>query len=203
MKEALSKTFELSSGFTISVQPLPPYYIDFIEDEFPLEDYPKRKVMLVGGDTVELEYTPPEQMPDADNIEDYELYVKWHAVALENAGIMKLRERARRDFLLSTCVTIVSGPIDIASNEWVQKLEAAMPEGYEVPTHPGKRILAFLKSQVIRSAPEYGAIIQATMFTEATMQGVGDALRGFQNEMGRKESRRRHYGKANSKQQAS
>ena len=186
MTELFSQTLSLSSGYTVSVQPLPPYYVDFIEDELPYFDYPKRKLQLAAGDVVGIEYTPPEASPNVDNVEEFELYARWQSAKQANIKIDKLRERVRRDFLLSTCVMIIDGPLDVNSDVWVLQVEASFKD-YKVPVHFGKRILAFLKSQVIRSDKDYKDIINSAMFPEVSMQGVEDSLRGFQNALGRSE----------------
>lgn len=172
----------LSSGFTVLVKPLPPYYLDFIDDEIPLLKFPVRKLKLVSGDTVDLEYMPPDAVPPENNVEEYELYVKYMVIHKKNAELQKLRDRARSDFLLSNCVSIVSGPVDYEDTAWVVKLEASFKD-YKVPSHAGKRMLAFLKSNVITSTTEKETIVSTACFQEVNLQGIIDALRGFQSSM--------------------
>jgi len=174
----------LSSGFTVLVKPLPPYYLDFIEEQIPLLKYPSRKLKLLGGDTIEVEYILPESMPSADNSEDYELYINYKATELKNKELEQERYRAKTDFLLSNCVVIQEdGPIDYKSDDWVTKLEASF-ENYKVPTHPGKRMLAFLKSNVILKPEERDIIVSTSCYQEVNLQGIIDALLGFRDQMG-------------------
>lgn len=177
----------LSSGFTILVKPLPPYYLDFVDEQLPLQKYPNRKLKLASGETIEIEYLLPDSVPDATNVEDYELYIAYKVTEAKNLELNKQRERMRSDFLLSTCVYIKSGPIDFNSEDWVTRVEAAHPN-YKVPTHPGRRLLAFLKSNVILHTEERSTIVETACFQEVNLQGIIDALCGFQLEMGRKES---------------
>lgn len=183
--------FTLSSGFVIDVQPLPPYYIDFLDDEYPLLKYPKRIVQLAGGDTAEFDYTPPEAAPEPSDVEEYELYIKWHNVQQRNVDIEKQRARAKRDFLLATCITIVSGPVDISDNVWVEKLEGVFPD-IVIPDDVGGRMVMFLKTVVIRTTEEFEPIVHASLFPEVTMQGIQAALQGFRDPMGRSTNRKRH-----------
>lgn len=192
-----SKSLDLISGFTVIVKPLPPYYLDFIEDKYPFVDYPKRELTLAGGDILEIDYELPEQQPSADNIEEYELYVRWHAANNENVKLKALRDKTRRDFLLATCVTVQSGPVQESDPSWVIDIESAI-EGYKVPTHSGKRRVDFLKAVVIRSQGDLQKIVESAMFPEVTMQGIETALQGFQNEVERGKSRQRHRSKAKS-----
>lgn len=182
MTEQKGIKLPLSSGFTVLVKPMPPYYLDFLDDEFPFLEYPKRKLVLVSGDTIDLEYTPPDHIPDKSNSEEYELYFSYKSVEARNLEISKLRERARSDFLLSNCVSIDSGPVNFEDTEWVVKLEAAFTD-YKVPAHAGKRMLAFLKSNVILKVEERDVIVQTACFQEVNLQGIIDALQGFQTKM--------------------
>jgi hypothetical protein len=197
MTTKYSVTFELSSGFTIQVEPFPPYYVDFLDDLMPFKKYPKRKLTLAGGDVVEFEYTPPETPPDASDVEEYELYLLWHSVDEENKQITIMRDRAKRDYLLSHCVEIISGPVDINDNVWVERLEAAIPD-IEISDHPGARRLAFIKSVVVRTLAEYDKILAASLFPEVTMQGIMTALQGFRGDVGRNSNSRRHRRKSKS-----
>lgn len=174
----------LSSGFTVLVKPLPPYYLDFIDAQVPLKEYPKRRLSLVSGDYVDIDYELPESMPSPDDTEDYELYVKYKITQSENSKLEKQRDHMRSDFLLSNCVIIESGPIKVDDNDWVMRLEAAFPD-YKVPTHPGKRMLAFLKSNVILLPEEKDVIVKVSCFQEVNLQGIIDALQGFQIAVGR------------------
>lgn len=173
--------FKLSSGFTIIVKPLSPYYMDFIEDVFRFPEYPKRKIKLTSGDIIDYDYIPPE-IPPIDAGEDLDLYLKYKNVESEISKIELLRKRAKRDFLLSTCVTIEDGPIDYASKDWEYKVEAAFPN-FTVPKHEGKRRLTFLKAIAITSKEEMELIIQRCLHQEVDMQSIINALSGFRIEM--------------------
>jgi hypothetical protein len=171
--------FKLSSGFTISVKPLSPYYMDFIEDVFKFPEYPKRKIKLTSGDIIDYEYIPPE-IPPTDAGEDLDLYLKYKVVESNISKIEVYRKRAKMDFLLSTCVTIEDGPIDYASKDWEYRLEAAFPN-YTIPTHEGKRRLAFLKGIAITSTTEMELVIQRCLHQEVDMQSIINALQGFRS----------------------
>jgi hypothetical protein len=177
----------LSSGFTILVKPLPPYYLDFIDEQLPLQKHPNRKLKLASGETIDIEYLLPESVPEESNIEEYELYIAYKAAEARNVELDKLRDRMRSDFLISNCVRIIDGPIDFNSEDWVTRVEAAHPN-YKVPVHPGRRLLAFMKSNVILHAEERSAIVETACFQEVNLQGIIDALCGFQSEMGREKS---------------
>lgn len=180
----LEKSVEitLSNGFIVSVTPLPPYYIDWIDDAFPLPKPPMRIMKLVSGDEVEYDYIVPEEIPSADNVEEYGLYLRYREFLRNTEEVQKYRDRARRDFLLSVCISIVSGPVDIASDEWKNKLEAPFKD-YKVSDHPGKKLLAFMKSVVLVTAADFEIVIQSALYKEVTMQGILNSLRSFRTEM--------------------
>jgi hypothetical protein len=67
--------------------------------------------------------------------------------------------------------------------EWAQKAEAAF-EDWTVPTHPGRRHLVFLKTQVITDADDMEMVVGLSTAAEVTMQGILSALRGFQPDLG-------------------
>jgi hypothetical protein len=168
-----------SSGYEIIVKPLPPYYKDLIEQQFPLPEYPKRKITLIAGDVVEWPYEPSDDIPEEDS-EDYELYIRWHDIDRSRAEISKLQKQASVDYLLSMCVEVVDGEYSIDDENWVLKLEGAF-DNYEVPKHKGRRFLTFLKHFVITTKEEMDYVIHVSTSPEVTMQGILDALQGFQN----------------------
>lgn len=170
---------ELISGFTVGVTPLAPYYMDFIDDTYPLPAMPKRKFTNVAGDVFELSYTPPDMPPDPDDDHDgYILYMEYLSARECAAEVDALRNRARRDFLISNCVHIVEGPVSLDSSEWLEQLEGGLP-GYTVPDHYGERRLVFLKSVVITTLEDWEAIRDAAVYAEITFQGVATALRSL------------------------
>jgi hypothetical protein len=171
----------LVSGFHIRVKPLPPYYVDLIEDVLPLPEFPTRKLVLAAGDVAEWPYEPKDEAADPGH-EDYSLYMKWKSVERERESITKKRDKARKDFLISNCVVVDDGPIDFQGDDWVNKVEAAF-EDYEVPAHYGKRLLVFLKTQVISTPDELELILGFALQQEATMQGIVHALQGFQHKV--------------------
>lgn len=169
----------LKSGFTVAVRPLPTYYLDFIEGVLPYTPLPKRKVQLLAGDVVEYDYTPDEIEP-SETDEYYDLWHKTYSAKAHNKEIDKQRALLRVDFLLSTCVDIVSGPKDISKDDWVHDLEAAFfDRGFRVPPHPGVRKLMFLKAFVITDAADRDWIIQSATYPDVTMTGIATALIGF------------------------
>jgi len=185
-KETLnSATIELKSGFTVRITPLPPYYKDLIDDTIPLPDYPTRTITLAAGDEIDWPYEPKEEHFDPEH-EDYELYVRWKAIDIEREELTKLRNRARSDFLLSNCVGVVDGPYDVDDVEWAQKVEAAFDD-WRVPTHPGRRYLIFLRTQVLTDTEDLELVIRLSTAAEVTYQGVLNALRTFPVDMGQRE----------------
>lgn len=181
--------YKTSSGYSLEITPLPPYYLDIVEDLYPFLEIPAREMELAAGDIVYDPYTPPEEKPDLDD-EDYDLWMKWHDVDRRNKEIGKKRSRARRDLLMSVCIEIKSGPVSIDDDSWTNLLEAPFVDvGYKVPEDPGQRKLVFLKNIIIRGLEEAEKIMSTTMYREASMEGVGSALQGFQGNMGRDPSR--------------
>jgi hypothetical protein len=178
MSDSNAVELTLSSGFKVSVTPLPPYYIDWIDDVYPVPKPPMRKLKLAAGDEVEYDYIVPKSAPDEKNIEDYGLYLKYKDFLKKSDEIARSRERAKRDFLLSNCIKILSGPIDIDKDEWEKNVEAPF-ENYTVPLHPGKRMLAFMKAVVIHSTIDYQAVIKVALYQEVNMQSILNALSSF------------------------
>ena len=177
--------YKTKSGFSLEITPLPPYYLDIVEDLHPLLDYPAREINLLAGDVVEEPYDPPEEKPDSDH-DDYGLWLRWHEVDKHNKAVEKKRIRAKRDLLMSVCIKILDGPIDVDDESWMIDLEAPFIDiEFKVPKHVGERKLMFLKYHVIRSIEEAQEITQITMFKEVSMEGVSRALKGFQGNLGR------------------
>ncbi len=177
-----STTIPLKSGFTVCIRPLPPYYKDLIDDTILLPAYPTRIITLASGDEIDWPYEPDEEHFDSEH-EDYELYVRWKSVDVERNERTDMRNRARMDFLLSSCVDVVDGPYDVDDVEWAHKVEAPF-EDWTVPTHPGRRHLVFLKSQVITDAEDMDMVVKLSTAAEVTTQGILSALRGFQPDLG-------------------
>lgn len=174
----------LSSGFRIFVKPLPPYYIDLLDDQLPLPQYPKRAIKLAAGDVVYWDYKPPSEEPSPSD-EDFELYARWREVDELRRDIIKDRELVKRKFLLSNCVSILDGPFKLESKDWVARVEAAFPN-FVIPEHPGKRRLIFIQTQIITTIDEMEAVLASAIATEVTMQGITNALRGFQDTMAKR-----------------
>lgn len=174
----------LSSGFIVFVKPLPPYYKDIINETLPMPEYPSRKIVLSAGDIIDWPYEPPDEPLEAGH-EDYELYISWKSIDEKRERIVKLRKKARMDFLLVNCVNVLEGPIQLEDDEWVKRIEASFSDGdYSVPEHWGKRYLIFIKSQVITTTVEMETILQYSLSPEVSMQGILNALHGFRSEMG-------------------
>lgn len=169
----------MASGFTVRVKPMPPYYKDLIDEIIPMPEYPDRQISLMSGDVVGIPYTPPEK-PVEPSDADYDLYMRWMAVDARRKEIEIDRKKARSNFFIVNCVSIADGPVDINSEEWVYRVEAAFPN-YKVPTHPGKRLLVFLKTQVITKPEEMELLVEKSTYPEVSMQGILNALRGFQS----------------------
>ena len=181
-------TRPLPSGFTISITPLPPYYADIIEDMYPEREYPSRMIKLHAGDIYKEPYELPDEEPDHEDEEYYGLWLLWHEVDEYNEDIKKKKLRSKRDLLLSLCVNILDGPIDIDDEEWVERIEAPfVEEGKEkgvVLKHEGQKLLLFLKYVVITDMESHKLIMNDAMFPEVSMQGVSHALHKFRDNVG-------------------
>jgi hypothetical protein len=181
--------FLTESGFSLEITPIPPYYLDIIEDVYPFLDYPTREIVLLAGDIIQQPYNPPEDEPDSEH-EDYDIFHRWHDVDRHNTEIKRRRNRARRDLLLSLCIEIKDGPIDIEDPTWITNLEAPFGDtDFKVPEHEGQKKLMFLKYIVIRSTEEAGIVVQAAMYKEVTLEGISTALSGFPSKVGRNTDR--------------
>ena len=167
---------DLTSGFTIKVKPLPPYYNDFIEDALPLKPLPRRKLHLAAGDVLDVEYIKPEAFPD-DSAEQ-ELYVLYVTAEDENKAIETQRQKYKINFLINNCIEVADGPCKLTDPEWVAALERSLPN-YKVPVDPGLRYVAFVKTQVITTQVEMDEILTSCMFPEVNMQGIVNALLHF------------------------
>jgi hypothetical protein len=172
---------QLKSGYTVEVRPLPPYYMDFVETAIPYMDWPRRKLELISGDVVYQRYKPPKEPPlEEENLSEFLLYSYNLEVEEYNKTVDDRRKRAKQDFLFSNCVTVIDGPEDVASDDWVKRVEASFVEyNFKVPPHYGARMLFFLKAVVIRHSDDATAILQAATFQEVSMQGVVSALQNF------------------------
>ena len=181
-------TRTLPSGFTIATTPLPPYYADIIEDIYPFRDPPVREITLHAGDVYEEPYEPPDEMPDPEDEEYYALWLRWHEVERYNEEIKKKKMKAKRDLLLSLCVHIIDGPVDIDSEDWIQRIEAPFVEDDQqkdiVLQHKGQKHLLFLKYVVITDMESHKLIMDDATFKEVSLQGIGYALHGFRDNVG-------------------
>ena len=178
----LSVRMDTHSGFVIEIKPLPPYYLDVIEEVLIMPSYPARIITLASGDQIPWDYKPEEGIELEPGDDDYDLWAKWMAVDKARGDVSKARELAKRNFLLSNCVRVITGPVHVKNQDWVDKVEAAFPD-YTMPEHPGKRLLIFLKTQVISSPEEMEIIIYNAVSREVTMQGIMSALQGFQHKV--------------------
>lgn len=166
-------TVKLESGFTVKVRPLVPYYLDFVNDLHPYLDAPTRRVTLVGGDLYTIPYIIPSEPPTASS-EDYEIYLASLHVLNHNAKVDQRRNRTRQDYLLSTCVTIVDGPVSIDSDDWLHSLLELNPD-----LDITNRKLLFLKSVVIGTVSDMEKIMRSAMYREVQEQEVVNALEKF------------------------
>ena len=180
-REQYGQTIKVSSGFELFIKPLPPYYKDLIDQEFPLPKYPRRKIELLSGDMVDWPYEPPEEELTKEH-EDFDLYVRWHFAHETIENIKTVKKLARIDYLLSMCVDIVDGKYNVEDTEWADRLEAAFTD-FKVPSHYGRRYLLFLKHIVIITTEEMNMVVQLCTSPEVAMKGILNALEGFQNIM--------------------
>jgi hypothetical protein len=176
MPEPKVSILDLTSGFTIKVKPLPPYYNDFIEDALPLKPLPTRKLTLLAGDPVEVEYIKPDTFPP--DPAEQELYLLYTLATDENKKLEAKRQKSKRDYLIVNCIEIVDGPYKVTDQEWVTTLESSLP-GYKVPAELGMRFVVFVKTQVITTQVELDEIFTASMYPEVNIQGILAALSHF------------------------
>jgi hypothetical protein len=182
MAERRMQEIDLSSGFTIGVTALPPYYMDMLNDNIPIPKYPMRKIALAGGAEVDWPYEPPEEAPTDDDA-DYELFVLWHDADRNIKEATNKRSTARVNYLLNMCIEIIEGPIDFDDTKsWAYKVEAAFPE-FKVPENIGHRKLLFLKHFVLTTAEELNYVVTAATAPEVGMEGISSALRGFRHSL--------------------
>lgn len=181
--DAITKKFP--SGFTISVVPLPPYYMDVIKRALPDKEYPERKITNAFGDEFTVEYVLPKEEPPASDRYEHDLYWEWKSVEHYNKKVERKRKISQENFLLSMCVDVVDGPISINDEEWVQRIEAPfVSEGFKLPEHPGARRILFLKSVVITRPEEKEWLLNTAVYQEVEMQDIADALRNFRPDVG-------------------
>jgi hypothetical protein len=172
--------FTLTSGFTIVVKPLPPYYNDFIEDALPLVELPKRKLHLKAGDSIDVEYIEPKEFPT--DIDEQELYLRYKTAVKDNELIDKQRARTKINFLLTNCIDVVSGPIEEMDYAWKDRIALSLPN-YKLPVDPAMLHIAFIKSQVITTQVELDAVLSACFYPEVNIQGIINALGHFQDKV--------------------
>lgn len=187
-QDSYSTEYKLQSGFTVRVTPLVPYYMDVIEQILPEKKYPKRIIRNIAGDEFPIAYDPPDTPPLIANREEYDLYYEWLSVDQHNEELVDTRKALRSDYLLSTCIEIVDGPVDFDSDEWKLRVEGAFQArgiNFKMPSHKGAQLLFFLKSVVITSPDEKALLEQSAMYREVDMQGISNALHGFPVNVGR------------------
>jgi hypothetical protein len=172
--------FTLVSGFSIIAKPLPPYYNDFIEDALPLIPLPKRTLHLKAGDSIDVEYLEPAEFPS--DTDEQELYLRYKTAVSDNITIESQRKRAKMNYLINTCIEIVSGPIEESDMAWKNKIQQSLPN-YVLPTDPGLLHVAFVKSQVITTQLELDSVLSACFYPEVNIQGIVNALSHFQDKI--------------------
>lgn len=178
---SLHKTLTLeSSGFTITITPMSPYYMDVIELAYKLKPAPQRRITLAGGDVYEFPFEPEDRVY-VEGEDDYELWIQHKAVVAYNDNIASVRNRAREDFLLSTCVVVDDGPYTL-DDVWRTNIEASLREnGWRMPVHIGEQRLLFLKTAVIRSAAERELVVKTCLYMEVTEPELSLALSMFRS----------------------
>lgn len=151
---------------------------------YPLLELPKREIILLAGDKYYEDYQIPDEPPEPDS-EDHELYVKTKYVLSRNEEIKGMRNRARRDLLLSTCIEIIDGPEKPEDEQWVQEVEAPFTDmDFQMPMHEGFRRLLFIKMRVLTDTKDAADVQRLALYEEVTEQGISNALHGFRYPMG-------------------
>ena len=171
-------TKKLSSGYTVRIKPLPPYYAELIENQLQMPDYPVRHLELASGDIVDVPYNGADKVVKIGD-EDYELQMKWNAVEKQRYEIKMRRNVARVNYLLAVCVDVIAADVSCKyDSDWVTSLEAAF-DNFKVPKHAGKRKLLYLKHVVITTVEEMTDVINLCVSREVSTQGIENALHGF------------------------
>lgn len=169
--------FNCSNGYVLNIKTLCPYYLDFIDQVCPYIPHPKRKITLLAGDVIEVDYKLPQSPPDELD-EDYDLYYSYVSVVEQNEERKKLRDALREDFLLLQCIHVVEGPTKYTDTEWEEELNASI--GLEVPTSSQKRRLYHLKYCVIQ-LHEKNDIMNMCLYKEVSMADISNAVESFRN----------------------
>lgn len=144
---------------------------------------PTVEIMLASGDIYHHKYDIPAEPPPEEDIDGTALYYKALHVIEFNTQQNVLRNKAKRDFLLSTCVHIINGPERYEDDDWVSELEAFAPGKYVVPTHPGARRLLFIKMRVLIYSDELERVMAIATYQEVSESGIGHALSSFRDQM--------------------
>lgn len=169
--------YTCSNGYEIEIKRLCPYYLDFLDEVLPYIDLPKRKIRLISGDVIEVDYKFPDEEPDELD-EDYDLYYLYLSTVQRNDAIRQDRDILREDFLLLQCINVISGPTSYEDKEWKEELRASI--GFEVPTDPYKQKLYHLKYCVIQ-ADEKEHILNYCLYKEVSMAQISKAMDTFQD----------------------
>jgi len=154
--------------------------MDFIDAALPVPDYPERHFTNVAGDEFPLEYEPPQEVPDADDEDEYLLYMEWQSVHKSRQVSEQERIKARRNFLISNCVRVVSGPYELDGDDWVLEVEGGLYDyGYKVPRDPAGRRMAFILAKVVSSNADWNTIREHAIYAEISMDGIAVAMSGL------------------------
>ena len=171
----------LTSGYTVRVRGLGPFSFSHIADKYPILPPVTRHIELATGDDGEWPYDPPEQEPDKEDLEEWELWVRAQSVTYTNAANKAKADRERVEFFKLNCVDVTKTPYPslfvwtVNVYKWLRRLF-----GHPVLSVPGrKRYLTFLDIEVIRSTDDWQWMQTAAYVPEVTLEGILNTASGL------------------------
>lgn len=184
----------LDSKYVVRVRLMGPFAFDHIEQRYRDPEAVMRKIVTDPGDVILWPYQPEEGRPppSPDDREEYELWARWQARQYIARRNLALRQRETAHFFLMEAIEVVRGPHPNIVNWAFRKFKlwrwlfSRTSDGFFF----AGRYLHWLKTVVIASTEDWRRVQQAATAREVTMDGILDAARQFQREMGQVEPQR-------------
>jgi hypothetical protein len=181
-----STTIKIPSGFTLKIRRVGPYL-------FEATDLPEDKdpgpylinVTLLGklqppGIEVEQIYEQPDEIPDPEeHPKAWAYYQGWRVWELRRRDIAMRRGARRLNIALLNCVEIVTGPMSMDDDKWIDNLS----ELSGVPSNKTERLLMFYKTQVITTQNTRDIINALWTVEEVKVEGLKKALDNFLSQL--------------------
>lgn len=182
-----SVTMRLPSEYVVCVKRVGPYAFDPIYDREDLQDPGPMKITIKlmeklrpPGVEQEIVYGPPDEMPDKEeHPQAWIYYQQWLEHRVKRHDVAVRLTRARMEMVLVLAVNVQEGPIMVDSDEWLKPLLGLVDE----PQTYGKRLLLFLKTQVVRTPLTADIIREIAIIKEVTIQGIKQALDKIRGQM--------------------